>query len=76
LLSTKKISHLLYSTNTKYLSKGNNIVEYADISAASILTENAEVFNYRLNPQKDTASYINYYPNIDTILYNEKGYPI
>ena len=55
-----------------------------DIGSQIVLTENDEVMNYRLPRQRETGkngneripatSEINYYANIDKILYNQLGY--
>lgn len=67
LLKTKKISHLLFSYNTEYLSE---FVDYNSLSAQIYLTENSFVQNIRLPKQDSAAEDINYYPNIDKILYS------
>ena len=79
-LGTKKESNLLFSMNTEYLNS-DNFLKFEDLSYATHLTENAEIFNYRLPKQGDYfeeihTSDINYYPNIDKLLYNTTGYYI
>ena len=74
LLSTKKESNLLYSINTVYFPESE--VDYPNLDSQMILTENSQVMNYRLPRQKSTSSEINYYPNIDKVLYNEDGFDI
>lgn len=73
LLQTKKESNLLFSINTEYIASP---ISFENISSQFILTENDQVMNYRLPRQKDTSSEINYYSNIDKVLYNENGYSI
>ena len=73
-LSKKKESNLLYSINTEYFP--SSAVNFSKLNSQIILTENAQVMNYRLPRQKTTSSEINYYPNIDKVLYNEDGYDI
>ena len=70
-LKTKRESNLLFSANTEYFS--GSFKNYPT-SAAVILTENDEVMNYRLPKQGASTSEINYYPNIDKVLFNENGY--
>ena len=70
-LQTKRESNLLYSKQTNYI----NATSFANISSQIVLTENDEVMNYRLPQQKSTSSEINYYANIDKVLYNQLGYP-
>lgn len=79
-LEKKKISNLLFSHNTEYLQSP---VLYNNISTQIALTENAEVMNYRLRSQNQSnenidfnSSEINYYPNVDKLLYNTSGYYI
>ena len=69
LLKTKKESNILYSNYSIYFNDDANC-KYSEISAQMHLTENDEVMNYRLKQGKD----INYYANIDKVLYNEAGY--
>lgn len=78
LLKTKKISHLLYSINTSYFSSKANIdsVIYNSIGTLISLTENDHVHNIKIPKQKGALSDINYYPNIDKLLYNSNGYGI
>ena len=71
-LQNKVEANLLYSASTSYFGG----VDYYNINTQIHLTENAEVFNYRLSKQKNTSSDINYYPNIDKVLYTETPYSI
>ena len=85
-LGTKKESNALYSMFTEYLqpsivSTGNysdnsSIVSFPNLSTNIHLRQNEEVMNYRLPKQKSTSSEINYYANIDKVLYNTKEYQI
>lgn len=70
MLSTKKESTLLFSANTQYLYPNWK----KDVFAQVVLTENSDVLNIRLPKQSNSTSSINYYANIDKILYNESGY--
>lgn len=70
LLRTKRESNLLFSNNSIYDSNESS----CPVSVAIHLSENAEVLNYRLPVRADNSSDINYYPNVDKILYNENGY--
>lgn len=72
-LETKKESNLLYSSNTEYLPISSQ-VSYASVGAEVLLSENDYVYNTRLPKQKSTTSDINYYGNIDKVLYNDAGY--
>lgn len=80
----KKESNLLYSYNTEYLQTHNdtqliwqsNFKDFTNIDTKIVLTENSVVSNYRLSQQDSTLSPINYYPNIDKVLYNTDGYNI
>lgn len=70
-LKTKAESNMLYSLNTEYFeSDSNSFVKFENISLQTHLTENDHVLNYRLPQQTATSSEINYYPNIDKVLYN------
>ena len=79
-LRYKKEGSLLYSVNSQYLVKreGEELIypkDYSNnISSQIALTENNEVMNYRLPRQGSKTSEINYYSNIDKVLYNKKGY--
>ena len=75
LLKWKKESNLLYSINTCYFAAEDS-VSFENIGVQIPLTENAEVMNYRLPKQISGSSEINYYPNIDKVLYNKKGYKL
>lgn len=75
LLNTKKESNALYSMYTDYLST-EDIQKFEDTSVAVHLTENDNIINYRLKKQNSTTSEINYYPNIDKVLYNKNQYAI
>ena len=78
LLKTKKESNLLYSINSEYGVKTSSqeTVAFEHLSSQIHLTENSQVLNIRLPKQKSTSSEINYYPNIDKVLYNADGYKI
>ena len=70
-LNTKREANLTYSHNTEYLSTP---LEYDNISTQMFLTENSEVGNIRL-PKKGADMFdINYYANIDKVLYNSDEY--
>ena len=69
LLKTKKESNILYSANTVYMGDQWSKEVNADI----VLTENDYVANYRL-PKQGNNPDINYYANIDKVLYNSAGY--
>lgn len=78
-LSKKKESNLMYSINSEYFEPHYEFptwqnYNYTDIGCRVHLTENNYVLNMRLPRQKTTSSEINYYPNIDKVLYNENGY--
>ena len=70
MLKTKIESNILFSTQSIYNS--NYSMNLA--SSQMVHTENAEVMNYRLNLDYGSYRGINYYPNIDKILYNTNGY--
>ena len=75
-LDTKKEANLLYSFQSEYL-KPRNInteVSFSDISTQVHLTENAQIFMKRLPAQKKTSTDVTYYPNIDKVLYNTRGF--
>ena len=74
-LKTKKESNILYSYNTAFLDT-NDMQEMDKLSAQMFLTENNFILNMRLPQQKSTTKDINYYPNIDKVLYNTLGYNI
>jgi hypothetical protein len=74
-LKSKKISHLLFSNETEYFpAKNINSKEYAEISVQLHLTENGQVQTLRLPKQTDAASEINYYPNVEKVIYSKKPY--
>ena len=80
-LEKKKESNLLFSHNTEYFSESYKI--FNNVSSQITLTENAEVMNYKLPGQNQSGylmdlstSEINYYPNVDKLLYNTTGYRI
>ena len=73
-LKIKKMSNILYSYNTAYLQDSAYRQYFSSISAQMFLTENDFVMNMRLPQQKSTTVDINYYPNIDKVLYNTTGY--
>lgn len=85
-LTTKKEANLLYSYCTEYfhMKHDNNgwgpvadsFVDFTNISTQVHLKENNFVKNYKLPKQKSTTSDINYYPNIDKVLYNKEKYDI
>ena len=77
LLKTKKESNILYSVTSEYFPgsvQGDTDKRFDSVGCQMILTENAQVMNYRLPKQikngVDATSDINYYPNVDKILYN------
>ena len=72
-LQAKKMSHLLFSSNTEYL---NTAVNYENIDVQVHLTENEFIKNYRLPRQKSTSSEVNYYPNVDKVLTAVEDYNI
>ena len=80
LLNIKRESNILFSGYTSYFRqiKTSNPVtykgDYTDIDVQFPLTENAEVMNYRLAQQSVNSPSINYYPNIDKVLYNGDSY--
>ena len=83
-LETKKESTALYSINSEYLTSFSNrspIYPWNQNGLFSkiVLTENAEVMNYKLKSQRTATDSngttdINYYPNIDKVLYNKSQY--
>ncbi len=90
-LDTKKISNILFSSQSVYQKTKDNdreihyygyTAEQSEFSCQMCLTENAEVMNYRLPEEVRGVnagvifSGINYYPNIDKVLYNENYYPV
>ncbi len=78
LLKTKKESTMLYSINTEYFHEHGNLsnINLDAVECQIHLQENDYVHNMRLPRQKETSSEINYYPNIDKVLYNKDGYRI
>ena len=72
-LQQKKESNILYSINSGYLSS-EQFVPFTKMGMQMILTENAEVMNYRLPKQMEGCMDVNYYPNIDKVLYSESSY--
>ena len=92
LLDTKKESQILFSTNSLYIPGLFNDgvfrgYTYENSVAQIALTENAEVMNYRLpvDVYGDDGYYynngviasgVNYYPNIDKVLYTTNEYPV
>lgn len=80
-LMTKKESNSLYSAVTDYLQDEDanhttHFINYPKLDIKTVLTENAQVVNYRLQRQTSVLDNINYYPNIDKVLYAGLGYPI
>ena len=75
-LKTKKESNILYSYNTAFIQDSNFRHYFDKISAQIFLTENSFIHNMRLPQQDSGTSSINYYPNIDKVLYNTRGYKI
>lgn len=76
-LETKKISHLLYSLNTVYFPNTKlKPLEIDNTHTILHLTENEEVYNSKIPSQFLGSSEINYYPNIDKVIYNSEGYKI
>ena len=81
MLKTKVEANLLFSNNTTYLSGGNGKLDsrkktYEKVDIAIHLTENEYVHNIRLDSQYKNFPEINYYPNIDKVLYNTEGYQL
>lgn len=87
-LQTKQTSHLLYSSNTRYLKfpeqdstdekeKEMLDVGYADVSLHLVQNDFVEVLRlpYKLR-EEDEKSLVTYYPNVDTVLVNTNGYYI
>lgn len=79
MLKTKKESNILYSLYSKFFAypsttEAQNNQLFENISTQMHLTENDFVINMRLPRQKNSTSEINYYPNIDKVLYNINGY--
>lgn len=79
LLKTKKESNLLFSVNSEYFpAEAGTPYEFDSVGCQMVLTENAQVMNYRLPKQIEKEecinSEVNYYPNVDKILYNNDGY--
>ena len=72
-LQQKKESNILYSINSGYLSS-EQFVPFTKMGMQMVLTENAEVMNYRLPKQMEGCMDVNYYPNIDKVLYSESSY--
>lgn len=71
-LKTKKESNIMFSKDSEYKFNFNTIDQKLIIQNANTqvhLTENDYVYNIRL---KRGINSINYYPNIDKVLYNEK----
>lgn len=78
-IKTKKEATLLYSFCTDYFNAetgldSTKVKDYENIISKICLTENAEVFNYRLDNQIINGVKPNYYPNVDKLLYNLVGY--
>lgn len=78
-LDAKRMSNLLYSIESEYLDNGK-FVSFKNVSGKIHLQENGEVINYRLGAQRtagdsvSSVTDINYYANIDKVLYNKNGY--
>ena len=84
LLKTKKISNTLFSSTTLYSLDSDYpiISEIGSCSMTVHLRENADVYNkpliYKVYSQ-DTLTerrQLNYYPNIDKVLYNKDGFKV
>lgn len=83
-LRTKKESNILYSLYSNYfddlISSSQQTdhttlnYKFDDISTQIHLTENDFVLAMKLSRQKESASEVVYYPNIDKVLYNTSGY--
>lgn len=75
-LKTKKESTIMFSKDSQYQFDFDRAPNYLTIEEANTqihLTENDHVYNIRLKRKVDGESVaINYYPNIDKVLYNEK----
>lgn len=76
LLKTKKEAMLLYSHNTEYFSTGTkgDAEEYPELTCKTHLTEDNNIYTIRLPKQQDSAPDINYYPNIDKVIYSSEDY--
>lgn len=88
MLKTKKESTLLYSLNSVYFFNNDKEkhtspipddkyelpIDFEDTSIAITSTDNTAVYNERLSRQSLQDTDINYYPNIDKVLVNNKGY--
>ena len=75
ILKRKVESNILYSATTCYCK--NDYDEFGNIGVQVHLTENSSGTNIRLSKQNEQNTYcydINYYPNIDKVLYNNKGW--
>lgn len=77
-LETKKEANLLYSINTEYFAQNNvGTVDFDDLGLQMHLTENSHVYNIKLPKQNESfGTELNYYPNIDKVLYNTEGYSV
>ena len=80
-LSTKVLSNMYYSYNTEYFSStnsGNEVhdVEFSNINCKYHLYDNTQIYNIRMSEQGEGLSQIDYYPNIDKVLYNKDGYSL
>lgn len=64
MLRIKKEANLLFSSYSEYISDSTSF----DIESQIMLTENSYVHNIRLGQD------INYYPNVDKVLYNSYSY--
>lgn len=89
LLKSKKESNMLFSMYTGYLqptvdtsgivpsfTPNVSIKKFENIESQIHIQENKYIQNYRFKKQKNSSSEINYYPNIDKILYNSNPYQI
>lgn len=75
LLKTKVESNILVAANTLYFgSDSRDAADLRDVYCQLHLTENQFVHNIRLKyASQQFSNSINYYPNVDKILYNKDG---
>lgn len=88
LLKTKKISNTLFSSTTLYnwqgdVNKDRPIIDKLGACSMTVhLRENADVYNkpliYKVYSQDKLTErrQLNYYPNIDKVLYNKDGFKV
>lgn len=71
----KQESNLLYSYNTEYLPS-SSVITIKNIETKTMLTENSQISNYRFKAPLSGMSEINYYPNVDAVLFNKDKYVV